>query len=84
MKKEDGEGKKADELKPKRCPRCAEVNLATAKFCSKCASVLDLRTALDLEEQRKSADAIMSQLLEDPEVQGLLKQKIENLWPAEK
>lgn len=38
-------------LKPRDCPRCKEVNPATAKFCYKCGMALDLQTAMKVEEK---------------------------------
>jgi integrase len=38
-------------LKPRDCPRCKEVNPATAKFCYKCGMALDIQTAMKVEEK---------------------------------
>lgn len=51
------ESRKEDNiLKPRDCPRCKEVNPATAKFCYKCGAVLDLKTAVELENSQKGLD----------------------------
>jgi ribosomal protein L40E len=55
-----------DALKPKVCVRCGEVNAATNKLCNKCLYVLDLKTALELEEKRKRIDDIMDMLFQRP------------------
>lgn len=38
-------------LKPRECPRCKEINPATAKFCFKCGMALDLQTAMKIENE---------------------------------
>jgi len=48
-------------------------------FCSRCGMPLDLKAALELGGARKKADDLMSRLLEDPEVQRVLKQKLAKL-----
>ncbi len=46
------EMRKEDEvLKPRDCPRCKEINPATAKFCYKCGMALDLETAMKIEQK---------------------------------
>jgi len=63
-------------LKPKQCPRCSTINSADARFCHKCASILDVKTAIKLDEERKSSDDIMSELVKDPDIQKSLVKKI--------
>ena len=48
-----------NELKPQECMRCNEINKATAKFCDKCGAILDFKTAIDFEEQRKDEKDIL-------------------------
>ena len=59
-------------LAPKKCPRCSMINKATGKFCMRCGSVLDLETAVALQDEIKSVDEKLSTLLQDEEVQKLL------------
>jgi len=66
-------------LAPKTCPRCKSVNPATSRFCSQCSMILDLTTAMQLEEARAKADSVMSRLFEDPETQRFLATKIKQL-----
>ena len=66
-------------LAPKTCPRCKFVNPATSRFCSQCSMILDLNTAMQLEEARARADSVMSKLLEDLETQRFLASKIKQL-----
>lgn len=63
-------------LTPKSCPRCKHVNSATARFCSQCSMILDLETAVELEQARAKADRIMTQLLEDPKIQRIIAARI--------
>jgi integrase len=63
-------------LKPKQCPRCATINSTDALFCHKCASVLDVKTAMKLDEERSRSDDLMSELVKDPKIQKILLQKI--------
>jgi integrase/ribosomal protein L40E len=68
-----------DILKPKKCFRCNVENPATAKFCYKCGAALDLKTVVDLEDKRKETDGLMNLLVQDPDVQKILIEKIEKL-----
>ncbi|MEK6974642.1 MAG: hypothetical protein AABW41_05400 [Nanoarchaeota archaeon] len=70
-------------MKPIKCPRCDNINSYDSKFCSKCAGILDIETAMKLEEKRlkeletrKEGDDIMNMLIKDPEVRKLLMEKI--------
>lgn len=74
---------KESTLKPIKCPRCDHINGYDSKFCSKCAGILDIETAMKLEEKRqkeaemrKESDEIMNMLMRDPEVQKLIMEKI--------
>lgn len=74
---------KESSLKPIKCPRCDNINSYDAKFCSKCAGILDIETAMKLEEKRlkeletrKEGDDIMNMLIKDPEVRKILIEKI--------
>lgn len=66
-------------LKPKKCPRCNEINSPQFKFCSKCSMVLDLKTVISLEERRSKADEIMDKLLEDSEFKEMFIKKLKGL-----
>ena len=84
--KTEGEKK---EQKVKQCPRCRQLNPSEHLFCKSCGSVLDIKTAMELEEKRKGFDDIATPLLMDEEVQeailkALLKKglgkKLMELW----
>jgi len=78
--------KKLDELKPKICPRCNTLNSYSSNYCSKCASILDIETAMKEQEEMVNKDKrltntndIMSALIKDSEVQSVLLKKIHEL-----
>ncbi|MBI4146810.1 tyrosine-type recombinase/integrase [Candidatus Woesearchaeota archaeon] len=77
--KPDNESSKA-----KRCPRCKEINPPNFKFCGGCSLPLDTKAAIELEENRKNADDLMSELVKDPEVQKLLVEKVMKKGLAER
>ena len=55
-------------LKPKQCPRCSAINSNDARFCQKCACIIDVQTALELDEKRRKADDIIADLIKDPDI----------------
>jgi site-specific recombinase XerD/ribosomal protein L40E len=72
---EEGEAK----LKPKICPRCQTPNQFDARFCVRCGLALDVKTAMEVEEARRGADAVMDMLMRDPEFRELLARKLSEL-----
>lgn len=61
------------------CPRCGERTKEGSKFCLECGMPLDLRHALEADEQRGEFEKKKSELmkvLEDPEVKELLAKKM--------
>jgi len=78
--------KQKSALKPIKCPRCDTFNNHDSKFCSKCGGVTDLRIAMELEDQRtkekeirKGSDDMMNQLMNNPEVQKFLMDKLSEM-----
>jgi len=71
-------------LKPRQCPRCSVINSRDAKFCHKCGSILDVHTALDLDERRNQVDDIMTQLVKDPEVLQVILRKMAQMGLEDK
>ena len=78
--------KKESLLKPKKCPRCDVINSSESSFCLKCGAILDIQTAIKLEESRKEekemrnqSDDVMNQLLKDPEILSLIQKKLLSL-----
>jgi site-specific recombinase XerD/ribosomal protein L40E len=64
------------QLKARTCQRCEEKNSPVSKFCSRCGSPLDITTAMQLDEKRKTGDEVISMLVKDPMVQGIIVSKI--------
>ncbi len=78
-----GQAKEESKLLPVRCPRCETLNSSEDKQCSKCACILDMKYAMELEEKRRveqemrtNADSLMNMLLKDKDVQKLLMEKM--------
>jgi len=69
---------KEDMLKIRLCPRCNEKNSPVSKFCCKCGSVLDVKTALEIDEKRKYGDEVISMLAKDSEIQAMIIRKAVN------
>ncbi|MEK6974641.1 MAG: tyrosine-type recombinase/integrase [Nanoarchaeota archaeon] len=74
---------KESSLKPIKCHKCTHINNYDAKFCSKCAGILDIKTAMQLEDKRlkeselrNKSDELMNKLINDPEVYMLIMEKI--------
>jgi len=74
LKKDKKEDK--EEFAPIKCPRCEVMNSPSGKFCIKCGMPLDIKTAIEIENERKKMDDIMSALMKDPEIQRLMAKKI--------
>ncbi|MGQ9469298.1 MAG: zinc ribbon domain-containing protein [Nitrososphaerales archaeon] len=58
------EEEKKDVLKLRICPRCGEKNDPIARFCKRCASPLDVKTALEFEEMRNRKDEVVARVIE--------------------
>lgn len=78
--------KKESVLTPITCQRCKTSNPHDSKYCRKCASFLDMKTALEYEEklrarnaERNEYDGIMNAMLKDPEVIELFKRKMPSI-----
>jgi site-specific recombinase XerD len=77
--KKDNEEKKKSILSPKKCPRCNEVNEASAKYCNKCWLPLDLKSAMEIEKKRKASDELINSLMENPESLRVIAKEIARL-----
>jgi len=66
-------------LKVRFCARCKERNSPVSRFCSRCGSPLDMQTALQVQEERAKADELMTKLLSDPDVQSVIKRKLQQM-----
>jgi integrase len=69
---EPKEEKTKSTMAPKECPRCGLKNKATGRFCIRCGSVLDLETAVSLQDEIRDMDEKFSKLLQDEKVQRVL------------
>lgn len=67
------------ELKPKKCARCGTINDSSSKFCSNCGMPLDLKVAIEIEENRKVLDEFLEYLLKDKEFAMLMVKKTKEL-----
>lgn len=65
-----------ESLKIRNCARCKERNSPVSKFCSRCGSPLDIKTALELDEKRRTGDEVISMLVKDPSVQEIIVNRI--------
>jgi hypothetical protein len=75
---ESGEEKKKESpLKAVRCPRCG--NISTGNFCYKCGAVLNVETAIELQDRTRDVDEKLASLLEDREIRELLIRKMKGL-----
>jgi integrase len=66
-------------LAPKPCPRCSLTNKATGKFCTRCGAILDVQTAVAMQDEIEDLDKRFSTLLQDDDVQKLLMRKMVEL-----
>jgi len=70
---------KKNEPKIKQCPRCKKINPAGHSFCKDCGSILDIKSAMNLEDKRKGFDDIATPLLMDEGVkEAMLKAMLKN------
>jgi integrase len=64
----------------KKCPRCSEQNSFDARFCAKCAFVLDVETA----QKMARGEDILNRLLGDPQSRKLLVKRLYQLEHGKK
>lgn len=71
-------------LRPKQCQSCGTINSKDALFCQKCSKVLDVKTAIELDEKRKSSDEIITALAKNPKSLKKLAEILSELGLAKK
>ena len=71
-------------LKPRQCPRCSTINTEEAQFCHKCGCILDVKTAVELDEERSKGDDLITKLVKDPDIQKALVKKITEMGLIDK
>jgi len=65
IKTEDQVNLEERPLRVQQCERCRVANPPTNRFCSKCGSPLDMRTAIELQKEEDKTDKIMDRLFGD-------------------
>jgi len=69
------EAKENNELKPRICPKCNTINTYDAKFCNNCAGILDIGTALEVEEKKseiREFNEMLNKLAKHPDKMEML------------
>lgn len=59
------DNEKESKLMPKQCSMCKTINSPEALFCQKCAKVMDVRTAIQLDEQRRESDEAIQEFVRE-------------------
>lgn len=72
------------ELSPKQCARCKKINMKNARFCQYCSSVLDVKTAIELDAKKETAEDIITAIAKDPRKAKILATLISELGQAKK
>lgn len=67
-------------LKPKQCLMCETINSNNALFCQRCGNVLDTKAAIYLDREMTGRGQLVNKLLQDPDVQKLLKEKMVEIF----
>lgn len=88
---ETQEFKQEPQMKPLHCPRCETINSHDSKFCMKCGGILDIKTAMQMEEVAKeerklrvNTDDAFKSLMKDPEFARMVAMKIKEIGMAGK
>lgn len=58
------------------CKRCFSKNVPGSKFCARCGSPLSLEAAIQVDDARKKADMLMTELVKRPEIMDHLLEAI--------
>lgn len=67
---------KPTNFNPKKCPRCKQLNPATAVYCN-CGMALDLKAVIKDVERREQADQKLNDFFSDPEFKEMFKKFLE-------
>lgn len=70
------EKKESESLRVRKGARCQEKNSPVSKFCSRCGSPLEIRTAIELDQKRRNGDELVSMIVKDPRVQEIIVDRI--------
>jgi integrase len=60
----------------KECPRCREKNQLVAEYCIRCGGNLDIMKIREIDERKMKAERILNSILEDPEIQAIILEKL--------
>ncbi len=81
IKTEDEVNREERPLRVQQCERCRVSNPPTNRFCSRCGSPLDIRTALEVQREQDTTDQIMNRLFEDHRFREVLEQALRRQQP---
>lgn len=82
------EQKKDEEvlLRPKKCPRCDTINNYDSKYCCKCAGVLDIKEAMELQARQEEdahrlneTEELIQKISQNPQIIQMLAQKLQEV-----
>jgi integrase len=79
LNKIDSEVKEKKQNEAIICKRCFNKNIPGSKFCGRCGFPIDVKAALELEDKRKKADELMSQIVKRPEVMEAIIKVVDEL-----
>jgi integrase len=72
------------EPKPKKCPRCNEINPHNFKYCGNCSMALDIKAAVEADKKKKVAMEALGGLFEgknmDSALENFVREKIESYF----
>ncbi len=70
---------KQEEQKPKLCPRCKSINAMEAKFCIRCSSALDEKSAFEVDREQGKRDELLNLLFADKGIQKIMLEKLASM-----
>ncbi len=65
IKTEEEVNREERPLRVQQCERCRTADPPTNRFCSKCGTPLDIKTALEIQREQDTTDQIMNLLFQD-------------------
>ena len=77
IKTEEEVNREERPLRVQQCERCRVANPPTNRFCSRCGSPLDIKTALEVQKEQDTTDEIMNRLFEDSRFRGALEEALQ-------
>ena len=81
IKTEEEVNREERPLRVQQCERCRVANPPTNRFCSRCGSPLDIKTALEVQKAQDTTDTIMNRLFEDSRFRGALEEALQRQQP---